>query len=190
MRADSALQSTYVATRSGQGFALTRGVGLFLHRGDHVDIKGGLVEPDPREPSGSVSLCQGVGFGPRAYAGGGVGLAVVVGSNATVQGSYFSQGTGYWHGLGGFRLRGNDSVLQARRYDMGSGVHSAFGHFDVLGNSNRILNWGVGPSYGWDHGGGSSIIAGDGDEIQVDWGAGTGSIGSVSFSFSNSPTAK
>jgi hypothetical protein len=183
MRADSASGSSYVATRSAQGFALTRGVGLFLHRGDKADLKGGLVEPDPREPNGSVSMCQGVGFGPRAYAGGGVGLALVAGSHVHVRGSYFSQGAGYWHGLGGFRLRGDDSTLQARRYDMGSGVHSAFGHFEVFGDHNRILNWGVGPSYGWDHAAGSSIIVGDGDEIQVDWGAGTGSIGSVSSSF-------
>ncbi len=108
---------------------------------------------------------------------------MIAGSHITVHGSYFSQGAGYWHGLGGFRLRGDDGLLQARRYDMGSGIHSAFGHFEVIGNRNRILNWGVGPSYGWDHGVGSSIIVGDGDEIQVDWGAATGSIGSVSFSF-------
>src|SRR5581483_11458762 len=91
LRADSAPQSSYVATRSGQGYAFTRGVGMFLHRGDHSEIKGGLVQPDPREPNGSVSLCQGVGFGPRAYAGGGVGLAVAAGSHITVHGSYFSQ---------------------------------------------------------------------------------------------------
>ena len=100
-----------------------------------------------------------------------------------MHGSYFSQGAGYWHGLGAFRLRGDDGVLQARRYDMGSGIHNAFGHFEVIGDGNRILNWGVGPSYGWDHGAGSSFIVGDKNEIQVDWGANTASIGSVSFSF-------
>ncbi len=175
--------SKVTAVRSGQGSALTRGIGLFLHEGDDADIRGGLVQPDPREPLGSVSMCQGVGFGPRAYAGGGVGIAVVHGTSVSVKGSYFSQGVGYWHGMGVFRLRGDQNTLQARRYDMGSGVHSAFGHFDVFGNANRILNWGVGPSYGWDHAAGSSLIVGDDNEMQTEWGAGTASIGSVSFSY-------
>ncbi len=183
LSAKSSKGSTYVATRSGQGSAWTRGVGIFLHEGDDADIKGGLVQPDPREPLGSVSLCQGVGFGPRAYAGGGVGIAVVKGNRISVKGSYFSQGVGYWHGFGAFRLRGDGNTLQARRYDMGSGVHSAFGHMDVFGNNNRILNWGVGPSYGWDHGVGSSIVFGNDNEMQTEWGSGTASIGSLSFSY-------
>ena len=182
LSAKSAKNSTYVATRSGQGSALTRGIGLFLHEGDNADIKGGLVQPDPREPLGSVSMCQGVGFGPRAYAGGGVGIAVIKGNGISVKGSYFSQGVGYWHGFGAFRLRGDNNTLQARRYDMGSGIHSAFGHMDIFGNKNRILNWGVGPSYGWDRGIGSSLVRGNENEMQTDWGAGTASIGSLSFS--------
>ncbi len=177
-----AKESSYVATRNGQGSAFTRGVGIFFHEGDGGDIKGGLVQPDPREPSGSVSLCQGVGFGPRAYAGGGVGLAVVKGDNNAVKGSYFSQGVGYWHGFGVFRVRGNGNTLQARRYDLGSGVHSAFGHLDVLGNKNRVLNWGVGPAYGWDRSIGSALIFGNDNEMQTEWGSGTASIGSLSFS--------
>src|SRR5262249_36249438 len=55
--------STYTATRTGQGVGLVRGVGIMSHTGDDSDIKGGLIEPDPREPKGAVSLCQGVGYG-------------------------------------------------------------------------------------------------------------------------------
>lgn len=188
--AQNGSQSNYTAIRSGQGSALTRGVAIFFHEGDGADIKGGLVEPDPREPLGSVSLCQGVGFGPRAYAGGGLGFAIVKGHNVSVRGSYFSQGVGYWHGMGVFRLRGDHNILQARRYDMGSGVHSAFGHFDVYGNANRILNWGVGPAYGWDHSVGSALFEGNDNEVQVEWGAGSASIGSLSFSYSRLNNAK
>jgi len=174
--------SRYWANRSGQGAGLIRGVGLFFHRGDRTDIKGGLVEPDPREPLGSVSICQGVGFGPRAYGGGGVGLAVLRGDNLSVRGSYFSQGCGYWHGLGIFQMEGSSSTLQARRYDQGSGVHSAFGYFEVAGNDNHIFNWGVGPAYGWDRSVGSAVVVGNDNEIRTDWGATTASIGSLSFS--------
>src|SRR5262249_53987902 len=152
--------STYTATRTGQGVGLVRGVGIMSHTGDDSDIKGGLIEPDPREPKGAVSLCQGVGYGERAYSGGGVGLASVRGDNLSVQGSYFSQGCGYWHAFGAFRLRGNNGKTQARRYDLGSGVHYAFGHFSLIGNKNRVLNWGVGPDYGWDHSMASAFIEG------------------------------
>jgi HEAT repeat protein len=104
----------------------------------------------------------------------------VHGDGLHVQGSYFAQGCGYWHGHGIFELRGNRSTLQARRYALGSGVHYAFGHLEVAGNENRILNWGVGPGYGWDRSWGSFNVHGDSNEIQADWGTGTASIGSFS----------
>ncbi|OVE77510.1 hypothetical protein BVX98_02485, partial [bacterium F11] len=176
-------KSTYWAERNGQGLGMTKGVGLFSHQGDDSSIKGGLVQPDPREPMGSVSLCQGVGFGRRAYVGGGVGIAVVKGDRNTVKGSYFSQGCGYWHSVGVFRYRGHHSLLQARRYDLGSGVHSAFGHFQMFGDHNRILNWGVGPAYGWDNSLGSSLVDGSDNEFQASWGTGMASINSWSFSY-------
>lgn len=180
--ADKADKSTYDAMRSGQGAGFSRGLGMFRHRGGNAVIRGGLTQPDPREPLGTVSLCQGVGFGTRAYSGGAVGLAVVAGDNNTVRGSYFSQGVGYWHSLGAFRLRGDQNTIQARRYDLGTGVHSAFGHLGVFGNKNRILNWGVGPAYGWDRSLGSAVIRGNENEIQVEWGAAVAAIGSYSFS--------
>jgi HEAT repeat protein len=182
LNVDNGAGSTYEATRNGQGLGFARGVGLFLHKGNRAHVRGGLVQPDPREPQGSVSLCQGVGFGRRAYTGGGVGIASLIGDDIQVLGSYFAQGCGYWHALGLFHLRGNRSTLQARRYSLGSGVHSAFGHLEVDGNENRILNWGVGPAYGWDRGLGSFRLQGDKNEIQAEWGTGTAAIGSLSFS--------
>lgn len=98
-------------------------------------------------------------------------------------GSYFAQGTGYWHGLGIFHLKGNDSTIQARRYDQGTGVHSAFGHFSLEGNRNTVLNWGVGPAYGWDRAVGSALITGDANRFQADWGAAQGSVGGLSLSY-------
>ncbi len=174
--------STYLANRNGQGVGFVRGVGLFRHEGDNARVRGGLVQPDPREPQGAVSVCQGVGFGRRAYSGGGVGIATLHGDGIQVNGSYFAQGCGYWHALGIFHLRGNRSLLQARRYSLGSGVHSAFGHLEIDGNENRVLNWGVGPAYGWDRGLGSAHIRGDKNEIQVEWGSGSAAIGGLSFS--------
>jgi len=175
--------STFEIVRNGQGAGFVRGIGIFSLEGDDAAIKGGLVEPDPREPLGTVSICQGVGFGPRAYAGGGIGIMSLKGNRMTVHGSYFAQGTGYWHGLGIFRLEGNQSEVQARRYDQGTGVHYAFGHFELKGNKNRILNWGVGPAFGWDRGLGSALFEGNENELQTEWGAGAAAIGSWSLSY-------
>lgn len=183
LRVQNGHRSSYVANRGGQGLGLTKGIGLFLHHGNVSEVKGGLVEPDPREPLGTVSLCQGVGYGPRGYAGGGIGIASLRGSSMSVTGSYFAQGCGYWHSLGIFNLEGDRNSLQARRYDQGTGVHYAFGHFRLTGNNNNVVNWGVGPGFGWDRSLGSVLVSGDENTFQTEWGAGTAAIGSLSFGY-------
>ncbi len=175
--------SRFESLGNGQGAGFVRGVAVFRHRGNDATLRGGLVNPDPREPQGSASLCQGVGFGRRAFSGGGIGLCSLKGDGAVVIGSYFAQGAGYWHGAGAFRIRGDKNLVQGRRYDLGSGVHSAFGHFEALGDDNRILNWGVGPAYGWDHGVGSAIVSGDRVEAQAEWGTGTAEVGGRAFGY-------
>lgn len=175
--------SRYESTGSGQGAGFVRGAGIFRHNGNDATLRGGLAEPDPRESKGSVSLCQGVGFGRRAFTGGGIGICSLTGDNIFVLASYFAQGSGYWHAAGAFRIHGNGCRVQGRRYDLGAGTHAAFGHFESIGDRTRILNWGVGPSYGWDHAVGSAVIIGDNVEIQADWGTGTASIGSRAFGY-------
>lgn len=181
--ADLAAQSAYDAAGYGQGVGGVRGVGMFRHQGNGSTLRGGLTDPDPREPGGAASLCQGVGFGRRAYAGGGIGLCVLRGDGISALASYFAQGAGYWHAAGAFRLRGYGGTVQGRRYALGSGVHAAFGHFESLGNGARILNWGVGPAYGWDRGVGSAVIVGDNVEVQAEWGAGAANVGGRSFGY-------
>ena len=135
-------------------------------------------------PLGSRSLCQGVGFGPRAFAAGGAGFCVLRGDGLTVESSYFAQGAGYWHAAGVFKLRGNDSDLQARRYSQGSGVHSAAGAFFLEGNGNRVNNWGVGPAFGWDRSIGWAYIFGDRNTSRTEWGSASAAMnGSRSFLF-------
>ncbi len=167
----------------GQGVGFTRGLGIFIHRGDGADLKAGLVDPDPRESLGATSLSQGVGCGPRAYAGGGIGMCLLKGDSIRVESSYFAQGAGYWHAAGSFRLDGSSCTVKARRYDQGSGVHSAFGMFALSGDDNRVVNWGVGPAFGWDASIGWAFVLGDRNRIQTEWSAGSASLG-ASRSFS------
>ncbi|MFN0118371.1 MAG: HEAT repeat domain-containing protein [Elusimicrobiota bacterium] len=173
--------STFTVNRMGQGLGYVKGLGIFSLKGDKNNISGGLTDPDPREPKGAVSLCQGVGYGHRSYVGGGVGLASINGNQNNISSSYFAQGVGYWKSLGGFRLQGNENKIVARRYDQGSGVHYAFGYFHMKGNKNHLSNWGVGPAHAWDHSFASSLIEGNENVIQTEWGAGSAQIGSISF---------
>ena len=64
--------AVFRADLSGQGYGFTRGSGIFSHRGSKADLRCGLRYPDPREASASLSLCQGAGYGHRAFAGGGL----------------------------------------------------------------------------------------------------------------------
>lgn len=177
--------SEYSADLYAQGVGFTRGVGIFRHRGSSSTFKAGLVEPDPREALGSTSLCQGVGYGPRAYAAGGVGLCVLTGNRLAIESSYFAQGAGYWHAAGAFKLEGSSCTIQSRRYSQGSGVHSALGAFFLEGDGNRMDNWGVGPAFGWDRSIGWAFLFGNRNSARTEWGSASAAMnGSRSFLFS------
>lgn len=169
--------TSYNLAFGGQGLGFTDGLGLFLHRGDGGSIKGGLTYADPREDLAFSSMVQGVGFGPRALTGGGIGIHYVEGSRNRLEGSYFAQGAGYWHGLGACMIVGDENRLLSRRYAQGSGIHTALGSLTVSGNRNELFNWGVGPAYGWDFGIGHAAIIGNDNFLQADWGSIHGEVG-------------
>ena len=168
--------SRYALRLSGQGFAFTRGFGLLVHRGDGARFDGGQTEPDPREALAALSMSQGVGYGPRAYAAGGAGLALVEGDGCELKASYLAQGQGYWHSLGALFLRSSRSRLQARRYAQGVGVHSAFGALLLDGNDNHLVTWGAGPALGWDYGVGLLAAQGDRNHFSSEWASARGDV--------------
>jgi len=57
--------SSFIATRQAQGFAMTQGVGILTHQGDDTLIKGGLVDPDPREPLDHRVFAKELGLAPE-----------------------------------------------------------------------------------------------------------------------------
>ncbi|MEW6040423.1 MAG: hypothetical protein AB1633_02770 [Elusimicrobiota bacterium] len=169
--------SIYKADYFSQGAGSTMGLGLFSLTGSSVSISGGFAVQDSREPLGFTSMCQGVGFGPRALAGGGIGIAVLETDNSEIKSSYFAQGSGYWHALGVFHVTGNVNKFQTRRYSQGAGVHSASGMMFLSGEKNQTVNWGVGPAYGWDLSHGIFISSGNDNIFQADWGSACGANG-------------
>lgn len=164
------------ATYGGQGFAYTGGVGLFRLKGRGATLECGLAYPDPRDDVAAISLCQGAGYGPRAFAAGGYGLASVESDGAQIDGNYFAQGVGYWHGFGGFYFAGDGARIQSRRYGQGAGIHTALGALEVSGARNRLLHWGVGPGFGWDWGAGLATVLGDENALYADWASGKGDV--------------
>lgn len=166
----------YELELAGQGFGFTRGVGLFRHEGSSAVIDGGLTVPDGREPLAALSLSQGAGNGPRAFAAGGIGLALVAGGGAQLHASYMAQGMGYWHAFGGLFLSGDENRVVARRYAQGAGVHTAVGGFRLEGSRNHTLTWGVGPGMGWDYGAGFLDAQGDDNAFSSQWASGRGDV--------------
>lgn len=166
---------------SSQGFGFTRGAGLLKVKGAGASLRGGLYYADPHEPVAFNSFCQGVGVGPRAFAGGGLGLAHVEGVSASLESGYFSQGAGYWHGFGALFLDGDGGRLKARRYSQGAGIHSAAGALVVNGSFNRTTTWGVGPGYGWDDGAGFFFARGGDNLFQADWATGRSELNSATL---------
>ncbi|MBI3297140.1 MAG: hypothetical protein HYZ75_03180 [Elusimicrobia bacterium] len=173
--------SRLVSDLSSQGYGTTRGAGLFVLRGSGGKAECGLRRPDARESLGLLSLCQGVGLGPRAFAAGGVGTALVSGSSNSLRASYMAQGMGYWHGLGRLLIHGDGNRLQARRYAQGAGVHTAVGLLAVEGSRNEARTWGVGPGFGWDYGVGWLDVAGDDNVLAAEWASGRGDIDGHGF---------
>lgn len=168
--------SRYIADFFSQGVGTTKGVGILYIQGDNTELESGLVIPDFREEFGFTSLSQGIGYGPRAFAGGGVGIFIHEGNNSKITSSYFAQGCGYYFGLGIFYKVGRNSKIKARRYSQGSGVHQAFGIATLIGENNEFINWGVGPAYGWDSSIGIFIAEGDKNSFYADWGCCHGEI--------------
>ena len=166
----------YNAWFGAQGVGFTQGTGIFFHRGDDAVIEGGLHFADPREPLAITSVCQGVGYGPRAFAAGGIGVAAIRGDRNHLSSSYIAQGSGYWHSLGIFDVDGAANHIQARRYDQGTGVHTAVGAMTLRGDDNQVINWGVGPAYGWDYGIGSLALYGNKNILQAEWATGHGEV--------------
>ncbi|MBI5624675.1 MAG: HEAT repeat domain-containing protein [Elusimicrobia bacterium] len=166
--------ASFEADLSAQGYGFTQGAGVFRHQGARADLQCGLRYPDPREAQAALSMCQGAAYGRRAFAGGGAGLAHVATEDGSIVANYFGQGSGYWHGIGALFVRGDRNRLKARRYAQGSGIHAAVGVLSVAGSSNALVNWGVGPAFGWDYGAGFWELHGDDNTARADWGTGRG----------------
>ena len=160
---------TYHAALYAQGVGGPLGLGLLddLSGSDHY-YAGGLYPDSYDDTPGYAAWSQGVGFGPRGVANGGIGVLLDGDGDDTYECDYFSHAGGYWFALGLARdFGGNDRRLGATRlaYDgseraekvflrwgVGFGCHFALGLlFDDAGDDTYGGDI-VGLAFAWDFG--------------------------------------
>ena len=105
-----------------------RGFGfVFDERGDELYKANGPKPSIYGDEGVHASFSQGLGFGYRKYAAGGIGILCDVAGDDKYDAGEFSQGGAYYHGLGILRDFSGDDNFQGKRYGQGFGVHQAFG---------------------------------------------------------------
>jgi hypothetical protein len=102
-------------------------------------------------PDVYCAFSQGMGFGYRKYAAGGIGILCDVAGDDKYQAGEFSQGGAYYHGLGILRDFSGDDNFHGNRYAQGFGVHQAFGVLiDDAGNDSYTAMTAATQGSAWD----------------------------------------
>jgi hypothetical protein len=164
---DMAGNDTYVCSEGGQGCAFFGAACLFDGKGDDLyqgakfvqgfggpmglgllhDLRGkdryraGWKHGSSYGTKRIYRACsQGVGWGFRKHAAGGIGILLDSGGDDVYEAGNFSQGTGYFLGLGVLRDNAGHDVYRGSRYCQGAAAHQAAGALlDFNGND---VYWG------------------------------------------------
>ncbi len=141
------------ATLCAQGVGLSSGIGMLVdYAGDDRGFCTGKKPSSHGTPGVFEGWGQGVGAGPRGVASGGVGVLVDAGGDDRWEAGNFSQGGGYYYGLGIFRSAGagNDRYIGSR-YAQGFSAHQAAGIFmEDGGDDHYTTRTGVASGLAWD----------------------------------------
>jgi hypothetical protein len=118
----------YSGAKFAQGFGGPQGVGRLIdvHGNDHYVIGG-----KKGSSYGNFGIYQGngqgVGWGFRGLAGGGLGILHDLMGDDIYEAGNFAQGTGYYFGLGLLRDDQGDDKYYGSRYCQGAAAHAAAG---------------------------------------------------------------
>jgi hypothetical protein len=119
-----------------------RGFGfVFDERGDEFYKADGPKPSIYGTPDVHCAFSQGIGFGYRKYAAGGIGILCDVSGDDKYHAGEFSQGGAYYHGLGILRDFSGDDNYRGNRYAQGFGVHQAFGV--LIDDAGDDTYWGM-----------------------------------------------
>ncbi len=128
---DEAGRDRYEGDLHVQAAGLPGGIGAVIDRaGDDEYYAKGLVPTNYGDAGIFDAWSQGCGMGFRTIASGGLGLLVDAGGADRMEAGNFSQGGGYYYGLGIYRAAGEaaDAYIGSR-YNQGFSAHQAVGVF-------------------------------------------------------------
>jgi len=126
---DAAGDDYYQSDLFAQGVGGVKGLGVLLdNQGDDFYFAGGRNKSSYGTTGIFQGSSQGLGIGFRGYTSGGIGLLLDGSGSDSFWAGNFSQGTGYFFGLGILRNFGPDNDrYTASRYGQGAAAHSAAG---------------------------------------------------------------
>lgn len=158
------------------GDFLTEGVGGPRGLGAIVDASGDDLYrangPTPSAygtPGVYQSFSQGIGFGFRQYAAGGIGLLADLAGDDRYEAGEFAQGGAYFWALGVLWDRAGRDLYYGNRYGQGFGVHQALGA--LLEDGGDDAYWSMtaaSQGSGWDLGCGLLLDAAGNDHSRCD----------------------
>jgi hypothetical protein len=152
---DSGGEDSYRSHLFAQGVGGPKGVGLLLdNSGDDSYYATGKEPSSYGTPGIFRGYSQGFGIGFRHHASGGIGILIDSAGHDRFRAGNFSQGGGYYFGLGILKNSGNeDDEYIASRYGQGFSAHSAAGILiDEGGNDHYSGSVGALQGAAWDMG--------------------------------------
>jgi hypothetical protein len=144
----------YEAHCCSQGVGLPGGMGIVHDLGDGADSY--YCKGDQASGYGTAGVFegwgQGVGFGYRPYASGGVGIALDEGGSDRMEAGNFSQGGGYFYGFGTLYSGGEEADRYiGSRWAQGFGCHQAAGcMIEEGGDDEYLTRYAVAQGIAWD----------------------------------------
>ncbi len=154
---DDAGDDLYAGVRFCQGVGLSGGVGALVDRaGDDRYVCTGRYDSEYGEPGLFSGWGQGVGFGFRGVASGGIGILYDLAGRDVYEAGNFSQGGGYFYAWGILRDDKGDDRYIGSRYAQGFAAHQAVGTF-LEGGGNDVYqsHSSVADGLAWDE---SSVV--------------------------------
>ncbi|RJP78041.1 MAG: PDZ domain-containing protein [Desulfobacteraceae bacterium] len=145
----------YSSTLLSQGAGGPKGIGLLSDMTGNDQYRATGKHKSSYGTKGIFNgLSQGFGFGFRGYASGGIGILIDGEGNDVFHAGNFSQGCGYFFGLGILKSAGHgDDRYMGSRYAQGCSAHSAAGILmDDGGNDHYSGTVGALQGAAWDMG--------------------------------------
>ncbi len=150
---DESGNDRYEGDAKVQAVGLARGLGLLLDRSGNDSYYAKGLYPTGYGDAGIFDAwSQGSAIGFRTLASGGLAVLLDGGGSDRMEAGNFSQGGGYYYGLGILNARGDgDDVYIGSRYNQGFSAHQAVGAFlEDGGNDFYTTRQGVAQGLAWD----------------------------------------